>query len=349
MTSRSSITFALWIALALPASAGAQDGVLMPAESARQRAQEQAPVSEAPPPPAAPAPAVPVADASAPADTSPAALASAPAPAQAPMTKDAREPSYAARAVVQPAAGSLREEQRIGSYAQPRWSARRRFPGTRMYVVPAGTLGVEWWLEDKQSLAHGRDVRYRSLYEFEMGLGHRLQLDLYLQTEQSGHQRPLRIGAEKVELRYALADWGAIPLNPTLYAELTRQDAAPPLLELKALFGEQLAPRWHIGFNLVFEHLLGGDQRNEYALTTGLSYSLVDERFALGAEVKLETVDHSGARLAFDDWEVLVGPSLAWSPVAPMHVLFAPLFGTEREQGSDTPLFEPTVVVGWEL
>jgi hypothetical protein len=57
-----------------------------------------------------------------------------------------------------------------------------------------------------------------------MGLGHRLQLDLYLQTEQAGHQAPLEIGAEKVELRWALADWGVIPLNPTLYAEFVRNN-----------------------------------------------------------------------------------------------------------------------------
>jgi hypothetical protein len=263
-------------------------------------------------------------------------------------SEEAREPSYSARAVVPPAPGSLREEQRIGSYGQPRWTATRRFPGTRVYVVPAGTLGVEWWLEDKQSLAHSRDVRYRSQYEFEMGLGHRLQLDLYLQTEQDGHQQPLRIGAEKVELRYALADWGKIPLNPTLYAEFVRYDGGPPSVELKALFGEELAAHWHMGFNLVWEHWLGGDLTNEYALTTGISYSLVDQRFALGAEVKLETVDHSGDRFAFDEWEVLAGPSVAWSPVPPMHVLFAPLFGNEKA-GANTPLFEPTVVVGWEI
>src|SRR3954467_1130618 len=40
----------------------------------------------------------------------------------------------------------LREEDRVGSYAQPRWTATRRFPSTRVYVVPEGKLEFEYWL-----------------------------------------------------------------------------------------------------------------------------------------------------------------------------------------------------------
>lgn len=151
----------------------------------------------------------------------------------------------------------LHEAQRIGDYNQPRWTATRHFPGTRVYVVPAGSVGAEWWLDYKQSLSDRRAARYRSRYELESGLGHRLQLDVYLQTEQSGHHAPIKLAAEKVELRYALADWGVIPLNPTLYLELVRNHDDYPVDELKALFGEELAPRWHMGMNLVFEHARG--------------------------------------------------------------------------------------------
>jgi hypothetical protein len=354
-----------WIALAVPSLASAQDSIVQPAQSARERAASQQSSQATPEAEAAPGPLgepgptpVPAGDtraASASTSTGSAAQpgkeAPAPpaSPAPSPAAQDEREPSYSARAVVPPTPAGLREEQRIGSYAQPRWSATRRFPGTRVYVVPAGTLGIEWWLEDKQNLRELREVRYRSQYEFEMGLGHRLQLDLYLQTEQYGHSGPLQLGAEKAELRYALADWGVIPLNPTLYAEFVRQNNAPPKVELKLLLGDEIAPRWHMGFNIVFEHELGGVQENEYALTTGLSYTLADQRFALGAEVQLESLDHSGDRLSFDHWELLAGPSLAWSPVPPMHVLLAALLGNENESGKNTPLFEPTIVLGWEL
>jgi hypothetical protein len=354
--------------LALSSWARAQDGALQPAEMARERASEQE-QQELTPPASEPLPAAePSTSTQAPAGAAPQPAAenqaaaaarsvnaaSPSASVAAPPRSAGRETSYGARAVVAPAPGTPREEERIGDYAQPRWSATRRFPTTRVYVKPAGQFGVEWWLETKLDLADTRQVRHRSQYELEMGLGHRLQLDLYLQTEQDGHHGPLAIAAEKAELRWALADWGVIPLNPTLYAEFVRQNGAPPKVELKALFGGQLAPRWHAGANVAFEHLLGADQTNEYALTTAISYSLMDSRFSLGGEIVLETVDHSGRRFTFDNWELLAGPSLAWAPVAPMHVLLVALLGNETElqasgSKSHTPLFEPTLVLGWEI
>ena len=284
--------------------------------------------------------------------------ASEPPPAQ-PAASEApegeRSPSYEALAVVRPPPGTLREEERIGEYAQPRWTGRRRFPTTRIYVIPAGQLGLEYWLEQKLHLDDPDQVRYRSLYELEMGLGHRLQLDVYLETQQEGHQGPWALHKEKLELRWALADWGVIPLNPTLYVELAREHGGPPVIELKALLGEQLAPRWHFGLNLVWEHQLGDAQQNETALTLAVAYGLVDEVFSLGAEIKAETVDVKGQRYDFDNWELLAGPSLAWAPTPPMHILLVALLGDEREldaatgDGVHTPIFQPTLVVGFEL
>ena len=234
----------------------------------------------------------------------------------------------------------------------------RRFPNTRVYVAPAGEFGFEYWLEWKQSLADKDAARYRSQYEFEMGLGHRLQLDLYLQTEQtsdepakkSAHMAPLAIAAEKLELRWALANWGVIPLNPTLYAEYVRQNDGPPKVELKGLLGDELSPRWHWGVNLAFEHELGGNLVNESAVTTGLSYSLVDETLSVGVEAKLETVDDRHTkRYSFANWELLAGPSIALAPVPQMHLLLVALFGNETEGKTHTPLLEPTLVLGWEI
>jgi hypothetical protein len=352
----------------------AQETVPQPAENARRRAAEPtpatppaatSPVQPAPAPePVAPnTPIVPLAadPTAAPAEPSrtwveptplsPTTPADASVAARSSTEEESstRPASYEARAVIEPTPGTLREEERIGSYAQPRWTAHRRFPTTRIYVRPEGEFAFEWWLEQKLNLEDPDQARYRSQYEFEFGLGYRLQIDLYLQTEQQGHHGPWELKAEKLELRWALADWGEIPLNPTLYVEYIRQHDAPPKIELKALLGEELASRVHFGLNLVFEHELGDEQENEYAITTGLSYSLVDELFSLGAEVRFATVDVSGDRLSFDAWELLAGPSLAWSPVAPMHVLFVALFGSEIEGDEATTLFQPTMILGWEL
>src|SRR5262245_17120649 len=47
--------------------------------------------------------------------------------------------------VVGESPSSLREEERIGPYGQPRWTAARRFPTTRVYVIPEGKVEVEGW------------------------------------------------------------------------------------------------------------------------------------------------------------------------------------------------------------
>jgi hypothetical protein len=339
----------LWLSIIFvlaPAwTARAQEGVPQSGDDARQRANDAPPPANEAPPPATEEPPSTWVE-STPAVTDPAAHAPSAVPAH---RDDDRTRSYEARAVAEPVPGTLREEERIGQYAQPRWTAQRRFPSTRIYVRPAGTAGFEWWLEQKLDLADLDQVRYRSQYELELGLGHRLQSDIYLQTEQNGHHGAWQLAAEKLELRWALGNWGAIPLNPTLYVELTRQHEAPPKVELKALVGEELAARVHFGLNVVFEHELGAALENEYAISTGISYSIADELFSLGAEVKLETVDVSGERLTFENWELLGGPSLSWSPVPPMHVLFVALFGNETEGAQHTPLFEPTLILGWEF
>lgn len=250
----------------------------------------------------------------------------------------------------------LREEDLVGEYRQPLWTTHRRFPTTRVYVVPAGSAQFEWWLELKQSLRDAQAARYRSQYEFEFGLGHHLQLDLYLTTQQLGHDgaaQPFHLHEEKLEIRWALADWDVIPTNPTLYLELVRDEDGPPRVEVKLLFGGELTSRVHWGANLVLEHELAGEARaNEYAVVLAGSYTLADRAFSLGLELKLEMVDHSGDRFAFASYEVLAGPSLQWLPVPAMFVDLVALFGLETEEtetgGSETtPLAEPTIVVGW--
>src|SRR5687767_6840294 len=62
----------------------------------------------------------------------------------------------------------LREEERVGSYAQPRWTATRRFPSTRVYVVPEGKVEFEYWLRPTFNEDGSTDTR--ALYELEIGL-----------------------------------------------------------------------------------------------------------------------------------------------------------------------------------
>jgi hypothetical protein len=176
-----------------------------------------------------------------------------------------------------------------------------------------------------------------------------LQLALYLTTEQYGHQGPYELKSERVELRYALADWDVIPANPTLYAEFVREHDGPPKVELKLLLGGQITSGWHWGSNVVYERQLGAAAEQEYVFTLAVSHATRDSVLSLGAELKLEAVDVAGRRWDFDVYEVLAGPSIQWRPVPPMHIDLVALFGAEIGRDETTPLAQPLLVVGWEF
>jgi hypothetical protein len=243
---------------------------------------------------------------------------------------------------------TLEEEERIGPYGQPRWTANRRFPTTRVYVIPAGMMQFEWWLRYQAPLgALNSERKMRTQFEFEMGLGHRFQLDLYLVLEQEGPEGALLVDQEKIELRYALADWGRLWGNPTLYAEYAHHNAGPDSVELKLLLGDQLAPRWHWGANVVFERQLGGPRSHELALTGGLGYTIYDQLLSMGLEGKVAFVDRTGNRFDFTEKQYLFGPSLLLVAIAPARILFTPLFGAVTENGTTRGALESYLIASW--
>jgi hypothetical protein len=238
--------------------------------------------------------------------------------------------------------GQLREEDRIGSYGQPRWTAKRLFPTTRIYVVPEGKIEFEYWTRAK--VPQEGQTTVETQYEVEIGLPHRFQVDLYHVTSKTGSEGELDIAEQKYELRYAFADWGKLWMNPTAYIEYVSRDAEPDKLEYKLLLGDELAEGWHFGTNLVLEHELDGAGENEYELTTGLARTIVDEKLSLGAEMKAALVDVHADRGEYEE-SLEIGPSMQWRPLPQMHVDFAPLIGI----GSDSRAADIFLVVGWEL
>src|SRR6185503_4942154 len=149
---------------------------------------------------------------------------------------------------------------------------------------------------------------------------------------------------QQVELRYALADWGVIPGNPTLYLEWVGLEKRPDKVEPKLLFGGEIAPRWHWGANLVAELELGGEKEYEYQVTGGISYSVIDMFLAVGAESIIAIVDTKEDRGEFEE-SFLVGPSLQLRPSERFTVNVAPLIGI----GGHSPAAQVFVNVGWEL
>ena len=240
---------------------------------------------------------------------------------------------------------ALAEEDRIGDYAQPRWTTHRRFGETRVYVIPKGMIDFEYWLIPKTRKDGTTDTA--SQYEVEFGLPGRVQVDLYAVAHKEGIDGPFTVSEQKMEVRWAFADWGKIWGNPTLYVEWKNENAAPDHFEGKLLLGGEITSGWHWGSNFVWEHELGGPQENSNEWTTGLSYTVRDSKASVGVETQLAFVnalDSRGNRGAFEK-EFLIGPSLQFRPLPQMHIDFAPLFGVTHA-AARSKIF---VVLGWEF
>lgn len=237
----------------------------------------------------------------------------------------------------------LREEDRIGAYRQPRWTSHRRFGETRVYVRPEGEVEFEYWLLPEFS-AEGGPAEITSQYELEFGLPNRFQLDLYVVSHQTGNDGPSVFDEKKFEVRYALADWGVIWGNPTIYLEWAAKDMSPDAVEAKLLLGDELAPRWHWGSNLVYEVETGGDREHNYEWTGGISYTVEDEKLSIGAEFKAAMADTRQDRGNFEE-QLLVGPSLQYRPSPRSHIDLAPLFGVT----DDSPDAKIYLIFGYEF
>jgi hypothetical protein len=148
-----------------------------------------------------------------------------------------------------------------------------------------------------------------------------------------------RHAANQVEVRWALADWGKIPLNPTIYVEWKAAHDAPDAYEVKLLLSETLAPRWHWGMNLAHEQEVSGDRETEWAVSQAFSYTLIDEKLSAGVEMLFEHATVAGER-SNPEIEFLIGPSLEWRPTSRTTLNLVPLFGVTH----DSPHIEAFVV-----
>ncbi len=234
----------------------------------------------------------------------------------------------------------LREEDRVGSYGQPRWTATRRFPNTRVYVIPEGKVEAELWFIPRFLKSGETNGRY--LAEISYGLPYHFQVDVYyrLDIDESGKGQ----NGAQLEGRWALADWGKIWGNPTFYAEYIYHEYDADGVEFKLLLGDELAPRWHWGVNFVGEFETGGGREYTYEIDGGISYTLIDEKLSFGAETKVEFISTHGNRANYET-SILIGPSVQWRPVPQLSINVAPLFGITP----DSATARVYINIGWEF
>jgi hypothetical protein len=236
----------------------------------------------------------------------------------------------------------IHEELPVGPYAQPEWTTHRRFPTTRVYLQdPPWNAEFEQWARWQKF----RDDTSAFLFQEELTLGlpHRFQFDLYDNWTRDDDGYTVQ-DSLATELRYAFADWGKIPMNPTIYLEYKFGINKTDAYEIKLLLGDELAPAWHWGANLFVEQETRQEEATELGVSAALGYTVIDDRLNLGVEVAYEQATVKGER---DDpeKELLVGPSVQWRPCSHVHVDVVPLFGVT----DDAPRVETYLVMGYDF
>jgi hypothetical protein len=235
------------------------------------------------------------------------------------------------------------EDALVGANQQPEWTTHRRFTTSRIYVQqPPGEWGVEqWWRMDDSSDVTPRN-RFRT--EVEYGLAKRTQVDLYIDSERT-READYVYNALSLEFRYALADWGKLLLNPTLYYEylFVDEDRGPNKHEIKLLLGDAVGS-WHYGVNLIYEQELGSPRETEYAVSQALSYTVRDSVWSIGEEFKWATVSEEGLRDEASD-EYSAGPSIQIRPTSKTHLDLVALVGLS----DDAADIETFVVFGYDF
>jgi hypothetical protein len=223
----------------------------------------------------------------------------------------------------------LNENQPIGPNQQPEWTAYRRFPFTRIYVLPPWHFEAESGWDATYNRSGGGPPFHLITQEFELGLPYRFQVDYeYAETindpgfGSTGH----RYDGSSFELRWALADWGKLWFNPALKAEYRLANAQADFYELSLSLGDQFAERWHWGVDFFYEQQVGDVRTTERSVSGALSYTLIDEKFSIGTEMKLK--DETDNLDRHSHLVFLVGPSIQWRPTRNTHLDIVPLLGT---------------------
>jgi hypothetical protein len=228
-------------------------------------------------------------------------------------------------------------------------SGMRPFAASRVYVLPAGQVQVEQWVRP----TYPRDGKpeYRMLEEIAIGLPGRFQLDLYerwnIEPDDPNNNEHAHHEGVQIELRWAVADWGVIPLNPTLYAEWVERGGPqekPNKYELKLLLSDELIDNVFYASNLILEQETSGERENELGWSNALSTPIIDRVLLGGVECVWSGVNVHDDRDTRTN-ELLIGPSLQFRPTNRTFIDAVGLFGTT----DDSPRAQCYFIFGYQF
>jgi hypothetical protein len=245
------------------------------------------------------------------------------------------------------------------AYGAPEAFSRSRFGAvTQAYVLPPFTVyaGLEY------ELTSPRQGLPDSLFTQELEVGLPYRLGIAMENNVDAFSGSVRESATSFELRYALADWNKIPLNPTLFAEYkigigplneTAEVGSQPkgdeenqgpgrtpnAYELRLLLAEDWGDKVEWAFNGFFEQEVIGDLGREWGFAQSFAVPLLHEREKLKLGVEMQYRNHTDKDSRNKPVQLFeIGPSLSVKPTRHTRIDIVPLFGTTNA-GPNLQLF----------
>ncbi len=255
----------------------------------------------------------------------------------------------------------------IGSaYGATGGFSRTRFaPLTTAYVLPPWTFYVGEIYEG-DAFRHG-PPDHLFTEEVEMGLPYRFGVAVETSFERfNGGGGP---STASIEGRYALADWGKIPLNPTIFVEykfgvgpIRREEIPPPpgggeeeesgppqrpdAYELRLLLAQEFGGRFEWAWNGFFEKENTGDRGREWGFAQSVVTPILlpHEQLKVGVEMAYKNFTVKDTR-GDPTHSFVIGPTAALRTTHNTRLDVSTLFGCT----DDSPNVQVFAVFSWLL
>ncbi|MEO7166130.1 MAG: hypothetical protein ABI787_02700 [Spartobacteria bacterium] len=239
-----------------------------------------------------------------------------------------------------------------GAYGAPGAFSRSRFsPLTTAYVLPPGSVYAALIYEG-DAFREGKPDHLIT-QEVEVGLPYRFGLALENRIEHFNGDT--ENSSFSIEGRYALADWGKIPLNPTIFAEykfgtgkILHEEGPPPppeeaaaedgppdrpdAYEFRLLLSQEFGGRFEWAFNAFFERENTGDRGREWGFAQSIQTPILlpRERLKAGLEMQYQNFTVKDTR-GSPIHRFSIGPSVSFKPAPHMRFDLTPLFGVTKD------------------
>jgi hypothetical protein len=250
------------------------------------------------------------------------------------------------------------------AYGAPGAYSRSRFaPLTTAYVLPPWHFYLGEIYEG-DAFRHG-PPDHLFTQEIEMGLPYRFGVATEGQFERFNGGGGMR--TISIEGRYALADWGKIPLNPTVFAEykfgvgtIRHEEGPPPppgeeeggppkvpdAYEVRLMLADEFFGRLEWAFNAFFEKENTGDRGREwgFAQSAVTPVLLPHEQLKVGLEMEYKNFTVKDTRGNPQNIFV-IGPTASYRTTRSTRFDVSTLFGCT----DDSPVVQVFAVFSWQL